>query len=134
MNMTADTDPGNSTTPTTNEMLNFANYARQYPAAYDLGKSGDTAGLYAAMVADVATQAGLETAWLQAYYYHQYWLAIQHMLTTSTTGKAKSYNDYHAVISATTASNPEWETNGVTNLDNANMVNLQAARNELAYK
>jgi hypothetical protein len=71
------------TNAVTNEMLNFATLAKDYPAAYDLGKRDDSAGKYAAMVTDVATQAGLETAWLQAYYYLQYWKAIEFKLDTT---------------------------------------------------
>lgn len=76
--MTAETATSTSTTPTTNEMLNFADLAGRFVTQYDLGKQSVTA--YTDMVADADTQAGLETAWLQAYYYRQYWLAINNIL------------------------------------------------------
>lgn len=121
------------TNPVTNEFLNFATLAKAFPAAYDAGKQDDSAGLYAAMVTDVATQAGLETAWLQAYYYKQYWLAIDYKLDPTTAGtKAKSYLDYYTVVAGTGAN--EYEYTGVVGLNTANENNLTAARNELAYK
>lgn len=87
------------------------------------------------MVNDVATQAGLETAWLQAYYYKQYWKAIEYKLTTANGTKAESYNNYYDAISDTTGTSlPEFEVTGVTGRDNQNEDNLTAARNELAYK
>lgn len=85
------------------------------------------------MVADVATQAGLETAWLQAYYYKQYWFAIDYKLNTATAStKAEAYNNYYNVVNGSGAN--EWEYTGVSNLNDTNDVNLQVARNELAYK
>jgi hypothetical protein len=122
-------------TSVTTEFLNFATLAKAFPAAYDAGKQDDAASLYSNMVADVATQAGLETAWLQAYYYKQYWLAIDYKLdpTTAST-KADLYKKYYDAVNGTTNTNPEWEYAGVDNLNTANENNLTAARNELAYK
>jgi len=120
-------------TSVTTEFLNFATLAKAFPAAYDAGKQDDSASLYSNMVADVATQAGLETAWLQAYYYKQYWLAIDYKLDPTTAGtKAKSYLDYYTVVAGTGAN--EYEYTGVVGLNTANENNLTAARNELAYK
>lgn len=76
------------------------------------------------MVTDVATQAGLETAWLQAYYYKQYWMAIDWKLdaTTGHATKAKNYYDYYTVVNGSGSN--EWEYTGVSNLNDANEVLL----------
>lgn len=99
--MTADNNPQASTTATTNEILNFADLAGRFVAAYNAGKQTETA--YTDMVTDAGTQAGLETAWLQAYYYKQYWMAIEHYLTdTTASSTTKAYKDYWDVIEGTT--------------------------------
>jgi len=38
------------------------------------------------MTASITTQAGLEEAWLEAYYVQQLWVAINLELTDSTAG------------------------------------------------
>lgn len=87
------------------------------------------------MVTDVNTQAGLETAWLQAYYYKQYWMAVENALdTNNSSSRAKNYLDYYNAVNTNTGTNLSWEYDGVVALDNANEDNLTAARNELAYK
>lgn len=99
--MTASGIPLTDTTPVTDEILNFADLADRFVAAYDLGKQTVTA--YTDMVTDANTQAGLETAWLQAYYYKQYWLAIEHYLTdTTASSTTKAYKDYWDAVSGTT--------------------------------
>jgi hypothetical protein len=99
--MTASATPLTDTNATTDEILNFADLAGRFVTAYDLGKQ--TVASYTAMVTDADTQAGLETAWLQAYYYQQYWMAIEHYLTdTTASSTTKAYKDYHDVITGTT--------------------------------
>ena len=106
--MTSSATPLTDTSAVTTEILNFADYANRFVAAYNAGKQTETA--YTDMVTDADTQAGLETAWLQAYYYKQYWMAIEHYLTDTTTGTTKSYKDYWTTIEGTTGD----ETNGYT--------------------
>ena len=99
--MTSSATPLSDTTAVTAEILNFADLADRFVAAYNAGKQTETA--YTDMVADAGTQAGLETAWLQAYYYKQYWMAIEHYLTdTTASSTTKAYKDYYDVIQGTT--------------------------------
>lgn len=122
------------------EILNFVTIVNQMPAAYNAAKNDAT--VYTEMVTDAKTQAGLETAWLQAYYYKQYWLAIKDRLTTSTTGSTcKLYSDYHATVSAETGTETDaestwktWETHGANLLKGATATKLQVARDQLAFK
>jgi len=107
--MTGSATPLSDTSATTNEILNFADLAGRFVTAYDLGKQTVTA--YTDMVTDAGTQAGLETAWLQAYYYKQYWMAIEHYLTATTASSTtKAYKDYWDVVNGTTGN----ATNGYT--------------------
>jgi hypothetical protein len=111
--------------------LNFVYHQHKFATAFQAAKDGGSNSTYDALELDAVAQAGLETFWLQAYYYQTYWLAIEdHLDVTTATTRAGYINAFKVASTGNTA---DYELMGATANQTANTTLLTQARNQLAF-
>merc|ERR1719446_1492521 len=96
--------------------------------------------VYTNMVADAKKQAGLEEAWMSAWYYQQFWAKMSSQLTKTTlttTGvnsRAKDFNDWELAAGGAGFSDAfDTSRKGSTANQTANNTKLENARYKLAF-
>lgn len=106
MNLTADTTEGSAVA---DEIINFVKHQTDMVTALGTASAGS---IYTDVTAEANLQAALETSWLQAYYYDQYWTAIDtQLLQAGGTRRdwANTYRKANSPDSPDTTNYPEWE-------------------------